>query len=132
MPSKELKLIFLLSLPLIYLHALEEVLGGFSHIDSFMQSGASLFNTTPELFYWVSHVLYWLALPTLFVLFKGSRLGMYLLVLFGFSYIFELHHLIKALIAESYYPGMITASIYILFGIFFWTRLLKNLKIINP
>lgn len=127
MISKRLKTLFLLSLIPIYLHGIEEVLFGFQYSDSFMISGANLFNTTPETFYWITHIfLWWLLLPVAYMLFQKSRLALYLMTAFSLVFIFEFHHIFKALLSMSYYPGMITALVYPLVGIFFWKELVTN------
>lgn len=128
MITKKLNILFIASLLLIYLHGVEEIITGFQHYDSFMVTGARIFQTSTEIFYWVSHILWWLLLPTLFVLFRNTRVGLYLLVLYGFVFLVELHHPIKALLAQSYYPGMITALFYPIFGFVYWRELFKNIK----
>lgn len=126
MISKKLNSLFLISLVLIYAHGLEENLTGFPQTDPFMVFGAQYFGTTPEIFYWVSHLIWWLSVPLLFVLLKRTRILLFLLTLFSFIFVIELHHTIKAIFAKSYYPGLITAVFYPLIGYFFWTELIKN------
>lgn len=126
MISYKLKQIFLLSLVLIYAHGLEEVIGGFQHFDSFMVAGARYFGTTPEFFYWISHLIFWISLPTLFLIFRNKKPGLLLISIFGLIYFVELHHVIKGFIARSYYPGMITALFYPVVGLIFWKQLIKD------
>lgn len=128
MISDKLKHIFLLSLILIYVHGVEEIINGFQYSDSFMVYGANLFNTTPEIFYWVSHLVWWISLPTLFLLFNKNRLGLLLMTLYGFVFFIELHHPIKGLLSGRYYPGMITALLYPVFGIFYWKQIIRDWK----
>ena len=128
MVSKSLRKLFLISLLLIYAHGVEEIINGFQHLDSFMVYGANLFNTTPEIFYWVSHLIWWIFLPMLFLLFNKSRLGLLLLTLYGFVFIIELHHPIKGFLARNYYPGMITALFYPIYGIFYWKQVARDWK----
>src|SRR3989344_802104 len=128
MISDKLKHIFLLSLLLIYAHGVEEIINGFQYSDSFIVYGANLSNTTPEIFYWVSHLIWWFSLPILYLLFNKSRLGLFLMTLYGFVFFVELHHPIKGLIASRYYPGMITAMLYPIFGIFYWKLIIIDWK----
>lgn len=128
MISDKLKHIFLLSLLLIYSHGLEEIINGFQFSDSFMIYGANIFNTTAEIFYWFSHLIWWISLPILFFLFNKKRLGLLLLTLYGLVFFIELHHPIKGLLAGSYYPGMITAMFYPIFGVFYWRQIIKDWK----
>ena len=129
MVSKRLTFLFITALGLIYLHGLEEVLTGFPHVDPFMKFGANFFNTSSEGFYWISHIfLWWLPIPLIFLIFRKTTLILLLLALFGIVFFFEIHHLIKAFVAQSYYPGMITAFFYPILGVFFYKELLKNRK----
>ena len=129
MASNKLKYTFLLSLLLIYAHGVEEIINGFQYSDSFMVYGANLFNTTPEIFYWVSHLVWWTSLPLLFLLFRENRLGLLLMTLYGLVFFIELHHPIKGLLASRYYPGMITAMLYPIFGIFYWKQIIEDWKV---
>ena len=129
MISDKLKYIFLLSLLLIYGHGVEEIINGFQYSDSFMVYGANLFTTTPEIFYWASHLVWWISLPLLFLLFHKNRLGLLLMTLYGLVFFVELHHPIKGLLIGSYYPGMITAMLYPIFGIFYWKQIVEDWKV---
>lgn len=126
MISKNLQLLFLLSLFLIAAHGIEETLTGFWHSDSFVVSLANYFSTTPEMFYWVFHVIWWTLLPTVYVFLRKSTIILLLLTLFSIVFVFELHHIVKGLIANQYYPGMITAFFYPVLGVFFYRELIKN------
>ena len=131
MISKRLTIIFLSSLLLIYAHAIEEVLTGFQYNDSFVVFGAKYIGTTPEIFYWLFHIAFWVSLPTLFFLLHKKRLGLPLISVFGIIYFVELHHVIKGVFAGHYYPGMITALFYPVVGFFFWQELIRNWRILK-
>lgn len=131
MISNKLKRIFLISLILIYAHGIEEIIGGFQYFDSFIVYGANLFNTTPEIFYWVSHLVWWVSLPILFLLFHKNRLGLLLMALYGLVFFIELHHPIKGLLIGSYYPGMVTALFYPVVGFFYWKQIIRDWKAKN-
>jgi len=128
MISRNLKSLFFLSLFLIAAHGVEELLTGFRHTDSFVLAPASYLNMTPEMFYWVFHIIWWTLLPTAYIILRKSTILLPLLTLFSVVFVFELHHVIKALISAQYYPGMITAFFYPILGIFFYKELLKNWK----
>lgn len=128
MLSERLKKLFIISLLLIYAHGIEEVITGFQYNDSFMIFFADYFNTTPELFYWISHLIWWISLPLLFILFKPHRLGLPLMILFSIVFVVEIHHVIKGLVSGSYYPGMVTALVYPVMGFFFWKQLIQDLR----
>ncbi|HBQ51305.1 TPA: hypothetical protein DD690_04990 [Candidatus Daviesbacteria bacterium] len=128
MASNKLNSLFLISLLLIYLHGFEEIIGGFPSSDSFIIYGGRYFGTTPENFYWIFHTIYWLLLPILFILFHIKRIGLFLMTLFSFVFIFESHHILKAIIINDYYPGVITAIFYPIIGFFFLRQLIKDWK----
>lgn len=128
MPSKKLQRLFLVSLVIIYLHGFEEILTGFQYHDSFIAFGANKVGTTPEVYYWVSHITFWIALPLLYFVFKNGKAGLVLAGIFGLIFIVEFHHLIKGALSFQYYPGMITALFYPILGFFFWRQLIKDWK----
>ena len=126
MISNNLKHLFLLSLIPIYLHGMEEIVNGFQQVDVFMVYGASYFQTTPEVFYWISHIIWWVSLPLLYLLLNKSRFALPLMTVFSLVFIIELHHPIKGLLIHQYYPGMITALFYPIFGLFYWQQLIRE------
>ncbi len=128
MISKNLQFLFLLSLILITAHGVEELLTDFRHTDSFVLALASYLNMTPETFYWVFHIIWWTMLPSIFILLRRNAVLLPLLTLFSIVFVFELHHIIKALISTQYYPGMLTAFFYPILGAFFYKELWRNWK----
>lgn len=126
MVTKRLKYIILIALGLIYAHGLEEIITGFYLSDSTMELLGSYFNLSTQSFYWVSHAVWWIGLAILsfVVLIKGKLL--WLLSLFGIVFFIELHHIGKAIFTGNYYPGMLTAILYPLLGIFYWKELIRN------
>ena len=125
--SGKLKSILFLSLMLIYLHGMEEVLTGFQHNDSIFVQVGDLFLSKIQTAYWTSHVLLWIFLPLALLLLIGGKFGIKsVLSIFGLIYFFELHHIIKAIYAMEYYPGMVTALLFPSLGILFWKELLRK------
>ena len=47
----------------------------------------------------------------------------------GIIFIYELHHLYKAVLTGGYYPGLITALLFPVIGYFYWRELLKAREI---
>lgn len=128
MITNRLKTIFYISLIVIYIHGLEEIIGGFQHVDSFMLAGANFFKVSIEVFYWSSHIIWWLAVPLLYLIFRNRAQILTLLSLYGLVFVIELHHIAKAAQLGYYYPGMMTAFFYPVVGLFFWKELLNNFK----
>ncbi|MDP3941342.1 MAG: HXXEE domain-containing protein [bacterium] len=128
MVSKSLKKIFLFTLLLIYLHGIEEVMGGFPQIDSFMQLGGSYFKITPEQFYWVSHILWWVLIPIMYIFFQKKKFAIFLFSFFGLFFFVELHHIVRAILLRGYYPGVLTAIAYSVIGVVYWRELINDWK----
>lgn len=127
----KLNKLFLISLVLIYLHGLEEIVTGYQLTDSFMVYFASIFNTSTEKFYWVSHTVWWVSLPVLYLLLSKTKYAFHLLSLYGLVFFLEVHHLAKAILSLSYYPGMGTAFFYPIFGVFYWRQILQDWRLIK-
>lgn len=126
MPSKKLQRLFLISLVLVYLHGLEEILTGFQYQDSSIAFSANLLGVHPEIFYWVTHIIFWVSLPILYFIFRNNKYGLVLAGIFGLIFIEEFHHLIKGALSLQYSPGMLSALFYPILGIFFWKQLIKD------
>jgi len=126
MISKKLQFLFLLSLMLIVIHGIEEQLTGFRHTDSFVIALGSYLSMSPEAFYWAFHIIWWSLLPSVYILLRKNPVMLPLLTLFSVVFVFELHHVVKAFVANSYYPGMITAAFYPVLGVFFYKELVQS------
>ncbi len=108
------------------MHGFEEIMTGFPNSDIFIINGGDYFNMSSESFYWIFHTLFWTSLPLLYLLFHKKPIAIWLFSLFGVFFIFELHHIIKAVYFSNYYPGLLTALIYPFIGIFYWKELIFN------
>lgn len=53
------------------------------------------------------------------------------LTFWGLTFILELHHIIRVLIAGSYYTGLFTAIVYVLFGFIYWRELIMNYRLVE-
>ncbi|MSU25947.1 MAG: hypothetical protein EXS44_01645 [Candidatus Levybacteria bacterium] len=114
---------------LVYLNGLEEILSGFQFDDPWMVWFGNLFETKTEVFYWTFHIMWWILVPVaVFLLIGGRKMVYTLLALFGLVYFTEIHHTLKGLLSDGYYPGMVTSVIYPILGIFYWRQLSKDWK----
>lgn len=130
MISKKMLKLIGLSIPLFISHGTEEYLTGFYHTDPFSLFVFSYFKDLPSLqaTFFLFQIMIALLLIISFLLLLGDKWRLRLLFVFGSVFIFELHHLIKAILVSGYYPGLYTAfGIYIL-GFFYWKELLKISK----
>ena len=131
MISKKLKKLFYISIPLFVTHGLEELFNGFYNLDwSTKFAFGSLYEMpVQQATFWVFQIILWLALVVFAFLITSEKWRLRLMILPGVIYIVELHHIWKALVSWSYYPGAITAPVFLIVGFLFWKELLRNLKI---
>ncbi|OGG50430.1 hypothetical protein A2704_05845 [Candidatus Kaiserbacteria bacterium RIFCSPHIGHO2_01_FULL_54_36b] len=122
MITTRLKMIFGLSIPLFILHGIEEFATHFYDIDAHDQaifgllSGLSNHGATFVTF----QVMFWLLLIISFLLLSGPKWQFNVLALAGFIYLYELHHIYKAIMVGGYYPGLVTALLFPIVTFFFW------------
>lgn len=125
MISKKLQQILVLAIPLFIVHGLEEYATGFYTIDPifkfFFQAfgGMTVFQATFLLF----QIMFWSLLVFSALLISGKRWQLWLLSILGIIFFFEIHHIIEAIFRWQYYPGMITATLFPVVGIFYWKEL---------
>ncbi len=128
MISQKLKTIFIISIPVFIAHGLEEYFNGFYNIDwSFKLVFGSL-ETMPvsQAVFVVFQMTLWAALIVFAFLIASEKWRLRLMIFPGLIYIFELHHIWKALESWSYYPGAITAIAFLIIGFLFWKELFRN------
>ena len=126
MTSKKLKNFLVLSIVVVYLHFFEEVISGFYLNDWIMKYISSHFQTINQAQYYASHVVWILMIGPAALLALGGKWTLRVLTLYGFFFIFELHHLIDAIRTLNYYPGVITSIIFEIIGFFYWKELINN------
>jgi len=117
---------FLFSIPLFIAHGLEEYFTGFYDVDSIFYLAFKLFENMSifQATFLLFQIMLWvLLIISYLILMRKWILG--LLTLLGLVFVFELHHLIKALLFLGYYPGLITAFLFPIAGFFYWKELMK-------
>ncbi len=128
--TKKLQKLFLISILLFIAHGFEEILTGFYNIDS---HAAFLFGGLAELpnmqaLFLLFQIMFWLTLIISYLLLRGPKWQLRLMFIPGVIFVYELHHLYKAIEVGSYYPGLITALAFPVVGFFFWKELLQSYK----
>lgn len=123
MVTSRLKTIFALSIPLFIAHALEEYITKFYERDAWDEFFPARFVASPEqagvVFLLVQVVLVCLLLGVL--LFRmNERVRCWLFAGVGLLYVYELIHIVRAFLAGTYYPGLITAILFIPVALVFW------------
>jgi len=131
MITNKIKIIFGLSIPLFILHGIEEFTTHFYDIDIHSGavfgylSGLSNHGATFVTF----QVMLWLLLVISFLLLLGEKWRLNVLALAGLVYVYELHHIYKAVMVGEYYPGLYTALLFPVIAIFFWKEWFKTKKL---
>ncbi|OGI65968.1 MAG: hypothetical protein A3B11_00915 [Candidatus Taylorbacteria bacterium RIFCSPLOWO2_01_FULL_44_26] len=127
MITNRLRNIFALSIPLFIAHGLEELLTGFYNVDSQVELWFGNLNSLPtsQATFILFQVMIWLMLVISYLLLLGPKWQLRLMFIPGIVFIYELHHLYKAISLGVYYPGLITAVALYITGFFFWKELIK-------
>lgn len=134
MMTQRLKMIFGLSIPLFVLHGIEEYRAGFYRVDELyrfffrpflkMQGNQATFI--------VFQIMFWFLLSSSFLLLVSEHWRLRMLTVLGIVFVVELHHIWRAVISWSYYPGLITALPLSVVGFFFWQELMKMYGLPHP
>jgi hypothetical protein len=128
MITNELKLIIGLSIPLFILHGIEEYVTHFYNVDTHLQgvfsplSGLTIHGATFVVF----EVMFWLLLIVSFLLLLGPKWQLRAVALIGVVYLYELHHIYKAIMSEAYYSGLYTSLAFPILAFFFWKEWLRS------
>ncbi len=131
--TRKLQKLFLLSIPLFIVHGVEEILTGFYNIDShaaFLFGGLAKLPNMQALFV-LFQIMLWLVLVISYLLLLGPKWQLRLMFVPGLIFIYELHHLYKAIEVGGYYSGLITALAFPAIGFFFWKELLQSYKTLS-
>jgi len=131
MISSKLKNIFALSIPLFIAHGIEEFLTHFYDIDAHDQAIFGLLSSLSNhgATFVVFQIMFWLILIVSYLLISSEQWRFRLMFVPGIIFIYELHHLYKAVLTGGYYPGLITALLFPVIGYFYWRELLKAREI---
>ncbi len=130
MISSKLKSIFGFSILLFIAHGIEEYFTGFYNLHQWDEwiFGLLPFISIPQAMFATFQVMLWLLLAIALVLLFSERTRLFVLSFVGIIYLFELHHPIKALMAGSYYPGLVTSLAFPVIAYFFWKEWVLNYK----
>ena len=130
MISPHLKTIFALSIPVFIAHGIEEYLTGFYNLDQWDEwiFGLLPFTSIHQSMFATFQVMFWLLLIVSLLLLLNEKVRFYLLAIVGIIYLFELHHIFKAVFAWSYYPGLITALAFPVFVVLFWKEWFRSFR----
>ncbi len=111
-------------------HGVEEFMTHFYDTDAHY---GAVFGTLSELSnhgatFVTFQVMLWLLLIISFFLILGENWRFNVLAIVGLVYIYELHHLYKAVVIGGYYPGLYTSLVFPVMTFFFWKEWLQAKK----
>ena len=125
-PSKRIRLLFLLSVLLMFVHKVEcyftsewQVAPAYLLIQHLnFSAGKKVFLTfIITLFF----SLLWLITATCW------KFGLIAFLAFwGLTFFLEIHHSVRSILSDGYYSGFYSSIIYILLGFFYWRELLQQ------
>ncbi len=130
MITNRLRIIFALSVPVFIMHGVEEFMTHFYDIDAHDQaifgllSSLSMHGATFVVF----QIMFWLLLIVSLLLLIGNKWQFYTLTLIGVIYVYELHHIYKAISVGGYYPGLYTSLAFPVIAVLFWKEWLQAKK----
>ncbi len=127
--SKRLEKYFIIFVLLQIAHGLEEYFTGFydkNPISKFIFQYFETMSTYQQTFL-LFQIMIWVLLIISFLLIFESKWDIYLLIIPALIMIFELHHVIEAIMIRGYYPGLITSLPFPVLG-FLWGKELLRLK----
>lgn len=125
MISKKLKVLYLISIIMVFIHGIEEYFTGLYTFDSFYTSFAH-----PRLVFVIIILILcngFLALS--YIAIQKGKFSLSFSVVLGVLLLYEFQHIIVSISHRDYTPGLITALSFPVLSILFWKELLLNLKI---
>lgn len=130
MISQKLKTIFAISIPVFIAHGMEEYFTGLYQVDSHVSFVFGYFYTlpAPQAMFLLFQISFWVVLLISFLLIADKKWHLPLATVLGLIYVYELHHLYKAVVVGGYYPGLVTGLAFPVIGFFFWKELFKEFR----
>ena len=128
--TQKLKNIFLLSIILFIAHGTEELATGLYNVDRHVKFMFGFVEnlTSIHAAFSVFQIMLWLILIISYLLILGPKWQLRLMFIPGLVFIYELHHIYKAIMVGGYYSGLITALLFPIVAFFFWKELIKNIS----
>ena len=127
MISKKSQLFFLISIPIFIIHGLEEYFAGFANVDPVFKTVFGFLGLpVSNLSFFIFQIVFWIILISVYLSLRKGHQLMPLMVLLGLVFVFEIHHIFRAIAIQSYYPGLVTSFFFPVVGFLFWRELFKN------
>lgn len=127
MITKKLKIIFGLSILVFIAHGVEEYMTHFNDLNPSDQAIFGLLSSLPNhgATFVAFQLMFWLLLIVSLLLLIGGKWQLYTFSIIGIVYVYELHHIIKAVVTQSYHPGLYTSLTFPIFVILFWREWIR-------
>ena len=114
-PKSKLKATILVAMILFIAHGIEEYLTGFYKVNPLFMAAAqniNIFSLALSTKFLVFQLIFWLLLIIAFTQLKKEKAMLWLTILFSIIALFELEHVVNALLIKQYYPGTITSLLF--------------------
>lgn len=125
MITRRLRLLTVAGIVLMVLHGIEEWISGFFSIDPAFEMVAGLVRSKEEALFLAFQATWWLLLILFGLLTFSARWRLRGLGLFGAVMVFEWTHLASSLPSGMYFPGAISAALFVPLGVAFWVEYLR-------
>lgn len=123
--NPKLRKIFLLFFFLFATHAAEEYVTRFFNVDPIIRFLSQRFLVNPQTIFFIVQFVWLGSLLGVYLLGAKKRIAYWLTLAIGFVLLFELGHIVPAIINLSYYPGFYTSIVIVLVSIHYWKTLLR-------
>lgn len=128
MVSGKLRNLFFISTPLFIVHGTEEYVTHFYDVYPLLNFKwtENVFQSIPQATFFTFQAMWWLLLLVVYVLLRRDKGTIYLMTFVGLIYIYEITHILSAIIVQGYTPGLTTGLLFPFMAFFYWKELLKN------
>lgn len=128
MISKKLRNLFLISIPLFVAHGIEEYLTRFYDIYPLLNFSwtENIFQSIPQATFFMFQTMWWLLIIVIYILLRRDKGTIYLMTFVGLVYIYEITHILSAVIVQSYTPGFTTGLLFPFMAFLYWKELIRN------
>ena len=131
MITRRLRLLTIAGIVLMLLHGVEEWLSGFFRVDPAFEYVARLVSTKQEALFVSFQMTWWLLLILFGLLTFSAKWRLRGLGLFGAVMVFEWMHPAASLLEGKYYPGTVTAMLFVPLSVAFWMEFLWAYRCVN-
>ncbi len=128
MISNKLKNLFLISIPLFIVHGTEEYLTHFYDIYPLLNFRwtENIFQSIAQATFFTFQIMWWVLLIVVYIFLRGGKGTLYLMTFVGLIYIYEITHILSAILMQGYTPGLTTGLLFPFMAFFYWKELLKK------